>query len=229
MTLPTQPERGVEQPSTELPIPKLESPSPVSSPSSVDTDAIAKQVAEQIRREIRQAQSTKDREVAAIKKSLVGIADLAELEAMGAQIPDHVKTEYRLRQVESQRTPDNSPVQQPSSPGNGAALTAQDVSEVVKQYQLDANTPEVLEALRGTYRNRDHFEATMARLAISKNNQPQSSAAESPSIASARPVTTAVNVEQLQAEVLQLAKTPNAPGAMQRMEEIKKLLTEAGV
>jgi hypothetical protein len=227
MTEPTQPERGVEQPSTELPIPKLETPSSVSSPSSVDIDAIAEQAAEKIRREIRQAQSTKDREVAAIKKSL-GITELAELEAMGVQIPENVKTEYRLRQIESQRSPDNSPVQRPSSPGNGAALTAQDVSEVVKQYQLDANTPEVLEALRGTYRNRDHFDATMARLAMAKVNRPQASAAESPSITSTSAPTTVVNVGSLQAELIQLAKNPSAPGAMQRMTEIKKQLTEAG-
>jgi hypothetical protein len=180
MTLPTTPEHGTEQPGSELPTPKLESPSPAS-PSSVDTDAIAKQVADQIRREIRQAQSTKDKELDAIKKGL-GIGDLSELEAMGATIPDSAKLEYRLRQIESQRSPASSPDQKPSSPGNGAALTAQEVSEVVQRYKLDANTPEVLEALRGTYRNRDHFNATMADLALRKTNQPQPSAAESAAI-----------------------------------------------
>lgn len=187
MTEPTTtPERGTEQPSEGLPIPTLETPSSVSSPSSVDTEAIAKQVAEQIRRELRMAQSTKDKEINAIKKTL-GISDLSELEAMGATIPDNVKLETRLRQLEGQRTPDNSPVQQPSSPGNGAALTATDVSEVVRKFKLDANTPEVLEALRGTYRNRDHFEATLAGLALAKIAQPQPSAAEALSLQSAPP------------------------------------------
>lgn len=180
MSDPTQPERGSEQPSEGLPIPKLETPSQAS-PSSVDTDAIVKQVEERLRREIRQAQSMKDKETAAANKKL-GIDDLSELEAMGATIPENVKTEYRFRQLETQRGTDNSPARQAPSPGNGAELTATDVSEVVKNYQLDANQPEVLEALRSTYRNRDHFEATMARLAMAKTKQPQPTPAESGSL-----------------------------------------------
>lgn len=181
MTLPTQPERGTEQPSEGLPIPTLETPSAVSSPSSVDTDAIVKKVTEELRRELRMAQSTKDKEINAIKKTL-GISDLSELEAMGATIPENVKLEHRLRQLESGRTADNSPEQKAPSPGSGAALTAQDVSEVVKKFQLDANEPDVISALRGTYRNRDHFEATLAQMALARVNRPTSSPAESPSL-----------------------------------------------
>jgi hypothetical protein len=153
MTLPTQPERGTEQPGEGLPIPKLETPS-TAGPSSVDTDAIVKQVAEQLRREIRQAQSTKDKNAELVRRT-PGINDLSELEAMGATIPENVKLEYRLRQIEGQQPAEGSPVQKPSSPGNGAALTAADVSEVVKKFNLDANDPDVIGALRGTYRNRD--------------------------------------------------------------------------
>jgi hypothetical protein len=225
MTLPTQPERGAEQPSEGLPIPKLETPSPASSPSSVDIDAIAKQVADKIQRDLRMAQSNKDKEIAAIKKRL-DMPDLAELEAMGATIPENVKTEYRFRNLE-QRPSESSPEQPASSPGNGAALTAQDVSEVVKKFNLDANEPDVLDVLRGTYRNRDHFEASLASLALARVNRPQPSAAESSAI-SAGAVSQSVDVNQLNNEVTQLARNPSRPGAMARMAEIKKKLQEAG-
>ena len=185
MTDPTQPERGTEQPSEGLPIPKLETPSSASSPSSVDTDAIVKQVTENLRRDLRMAQSTKDKNAELIRKT-PGINDLSELEAMGATIPDHVKNEYRFRYLEQQRQAPDSPEQKAPSPGSGAALTAQDVSEVVQKFQLDANDTEVLEKLRGTYRNRDHFEATLAQMALARVNRPQPSAADAASLNAGR-------------------------------------------
>jgi hypothetical protein len=225
MTEPTQPERsGTEQPSEGLPIPTLETPS-TASPSSVDTNAIVEQVAERLRREIRQAQSTKDKEISAIKKGL-GISDLSELEAMGATIPENVKLEYRLRQIEGQGAADNSPVQKAPSPGNGAALTAQDVSEVVKKFQLDANDADVIGALRGTYRNRDHFEATLANMALARVNRPQPSAAESTTIQSGSASTNAVDVDRLNAELIELSKAPSKN--MKRIQEIGEILKKAG-
>jgi hypothetical protein len=226
MTDTTNPERGAEQTSEGLPIPKLAEPSPVGSPSAVDTDAIVKQVAEQIKRELRMAQSTKDKEIATIKKSL-GISDLSELEAMGAQIPDNVKLEYRLRQIETGQPPANSPAQSTSSPGNGAALTAQDVSEAVNGFNLNANDADVIEALRGTYRNRDHFENTLARLAMGKLNKQPPSAAESATIIGSA-ATGRINVDALNSELQQLVKTPSKPGSMKRITEIKKQLNDAG-
>jgi hypothetical protein len=225
MTEPTQPERsGTEQPSEGLPIPTLETPS-TASPSSVDTNAIVEQVAERLRREIRQAQSTKDKEISAIKKGL-GISDLSELEAMGATIPENVKLEYRLRQIEGQGAADSSPVQKAPSPGNGAALTAQDVSEVVKKFQLDANDADVIGALRGTYRNRDHFEATLANMALARVNRPQPSAAESTTIQSGSASTNAVDVDRLNAELIELSKAPSKN--MKRIQEIGDILKKAG-
>jgi hypothetical protein len=222
MTDTTNPERGAEQTSEGLPIPKLAEPSPVGSPSAVDTDAIVKQVAEQIKRELRMAQSTKDKEIATIKKSL-GISDLSELEAMGAQIPDNVKLEYRLRQIETEQTPANSPVQQPSSPGNGAALTAQDVSEVVSGFNLNANDADVIEALRGTYRNRDHFENTLARLAMGKLTKPTPDATAAATLKGNPPAPQKeVDVSALQAEQSQLMKNPTKN--YKRLKEIKDLL-----
>lgn len=221
MTLPTQPERGAEQPGSDLPIPKLETPSPAS-PSSVDTDAIVKQVEERLRREIRQAQSMRDKESAASKK--VGIDDLSELEALGATIPDHVKNEYRFRRLESGAPANNSPVQSTPSPGNGAALTAQDVSEVVKNLRLDANDADVINALRGTYRNRDHFEATMANLALARVNQPQPSPAESASL-QASPPSGGQDLKGLQAAYEkrrnEIAQTMNGDAKIKALSDLK--------
>lgn len=164
---PTTPERGAEPESAELPIPKLSAPSPVSSPSGTDIDAIAEKVAEKIQRDLRMAQSKKDKNAELVKRTY-GISDLAELEALGATIPENVKLEYRLQQIEGARQQPPASSQPPSSNGNGEALTAQDVQTVVKNLSLDANDAEVLEKLRGTYRNRDHFEATMSQLALSR-------------------------------------------------------------
>jgi hypothetical protein len=228
MTDQTNPERGTEQPSTELPIPTLETPS-TTNPSSVDTDAIAEQVAEKIRREIRQAQSTRDKEISAANKKLA-IGDLSELEALGVTIPENVKNEYRFRQLESQRTAENPPSQQTPSPGNGAALTAQDVSEAVKQFNLDANNADVIEALRGTYRNRDHFEATLAKLAIAKTNKPSPSAAESGSLASTS-VTRPDDVKSVTDEYeARLAKIPrgNTIAVSNLKAEMRKKAREKG-
>lgn len=175
MTDLQNPESGTEQASEGLPIPKLESASSASQTSSVDTKALAKEVAELLRPELeRTAQSTKDKRIAAIEKKL-GLGDLAELEQMGATVPENVKLEYRLRNLEGGRTTEPAQTQSTPSNGNGEALTALDVSEVIKEYQLDANDPQVLEKLRGTYRNRDHFQATMAKVALAQvNRQPPS-------------------------------------------------------
>jgi hypothetical protein len=167
-------ERGAEQASEGLPIPKLETPSPVSSPSSsVDIEAIADKVAEKIQRDLRMAQSKKDKNAELVKKTY-GINDLSELEEMGVEIPEKVKWEYRLRNLEGSRTQPESTVKTPS-PGSGAALTAQDVSQIITDLQLDANDPQVIEGLRGTYRSRDHFESHMTKLALGRaTKQPPS-------------------------------------------------------
>ncbi len=230
MTLPTQPERsGTEQPSEGLPIPTLETPS-TAGPSSVDTDAIVKQVAEQLRREIRQAQSTKDKNAELVRRT-PGISDLSELEAMGATIPENVKLEYRLRQIEGQQPAESSPVQKAPSPGNGAALTAADVSEVVKKFQLDANDADVINALRGTYRNRDHFEATLANMALARANRPQPSAADSASLNSGRAPSTdkAADIEKGYLE--EVAKIPRGNTHQVSLVKSKwrKIAREAGL
>jgi hypothetical protein len=178
---PKTPEREAEQETTELPIPKISEPSPDSSPSSgVDIDAIVEKVSEKISREIRMAQSTKDREIAEIKKKL-NSGQFAELEELGAQIPENVKLEYRLRELEGRNAKAESPAQRPSQ-GSGAQLSAQDVSQVITDLQLDANDPQVIEALRGSYRSRDHFDAAMTKLAYARVTKPNPSPSAAPAV-----------------------------------------------
>lgn len=219
MTEPTQPEGTAEQASAELPIPKLESVSPGSVSSGVDTKALAKEVAALLKPDFEKvAQSTKDKRIAALEKRL-GTSDLAELEEQGVQIPDNVKLEYRLRNLEQGRQPE-SPSQTPTSQGSGANLTAQDVSEVVKRFNLDANDAEVIEKLRGTYRNRDHFEATLAGVAISRINKPSPSPAESSSMQTPP----SGGSEDVNVKIARLAEMQKAPS--QHRAEIKALTKE---
>src|SRR5258706_13736746 len=141
MTDPNTTVSGTDGSNSEPPIPKFENNSSASPTSGVDTKALAKEVAELLRPDFEKvAQSTKDKRIAAIEKRL-GVGDLAELEGLGVKIPDEIKTEYRFRQLEQERT-SNPTSQQASPPGNGAALTAQSVSEIVKKLNLDANDAE---------------------------------------------------------------------------------------
>lgn len=220
------PERGAEQASAELPIPKLETPSPVSSTSSVDTAAIVKQVAEELRKELKMAQSTKDKEIAKIKRKL-GIDDLKELEERGATIPADVKLEYRLQQLE-QGSSAEAPEQPKSSPGNGAELTATDVSEVIQSYQLDANDAQVLEKLRGTYRNRDHFQATMAEIALARATKSTPTPAASTTLTSSagKTVINETQAEEKYGELGSLLKNPTMNAA--KIKALTEELESAG-
>jgi hypothetical protein len=231
MTDTPKPEGGQEQVSQELPTPKFTGASADSATSSVDTTALAKEVAKLIMPEFQKmAQSTKDKRIADIEKQMsrLGLSDLAELEGMGAQIPDNVKQEFRFRQLESQRQTPEAPSQTSTSQGSGANLTAQDVSEAVRQYQLDANTPEVLEVLRGTYRNRDHFEATLARVALARSNKPTPTPAESASLQSQPPAgkMAADVADQKYGELGRLLKEPSRNAS--KIESLKKELIDAG-
>lgn len=219
MTEPTKPEGTAEQVNQELPTPKFTDVSPDSATSSVDMDALAEKVASKLRPSFEKvAQSTKDKRIAEIQKRL-GMQDLAELEEMGAQIPDNVKLEYRLRQIEGQRQPD-SPAQTSTSQGSGANLAVQEVSEAVRKFNLDANDPEVIEKLRGTYRNRDHFEATLAQVALAKVNKPQPSAAESSSLEGHHP-SAAPDMSAKLARLAELQKFPS-----RHRDEIQALTKE---
>ena len=110
-------------------------------------------------------QSMTDKRFSKVDKAL----GLSELEEMGVQIPDHIKTEMRLRNLEQQ----SQPVQQPSR-GSGAPQDSDAVSQVIKDAGLDANQPEVISLLSGQYRNLDHFQAEAYKLKVRLANRPTS-------------------------------------------------------
>jgi len=212
-----KPEGGAEQVSQELPTPKFTDASPVSATSSVDTDALTEAILKKLEPIFdKKMQSTKDKRIAEIEKKLK-LSDFAELEEMGAQIPDSAKLEYRLRELEAGRQPGSG--QTATSQGSGATLTAQDVSEVVQKYKLDANDAEVIEKLRGTYKNRDHFELSLAQVALARVNKPTPSAADAGTIKTEPGKTEDVGAKISRLQVLQ--KEPTKYRA-----EIRKLTAE---
>ena len=229
MTLPAKPESTPEQPIPELPIPTIGSASADKPTSGVDTKALAKEVAELLRPEIgKTVQSTKDRRIARIERTL-GISELEELQEMGATIPENVAMEYRLRQLEGSKQTPQTPPQTPTSPGSGATLTGAEVAQVVKEYGLDANSADVIEALRGTYRNRDHFESTMAKLALGKTNRPQPSPAASTTLKAPPPPEAKLSeqeADQKYSEIAVLLRNPSLNGA--KILNLQKELREAG-
>ena len=216
MTEETKPEGGAEAVIQEMSIPKITEPSPVSATSSVDTDALTEAILKKLEPIFdKKMQSTKDKRIAEIEKKLK-LSDFAELEEMGAQIPDNVKLEYRFRELESGRPGSG---QNATSQGSGATLTAQDVSEVVQKYKLDANDAEVIEKLRGTYKNRDHFELSLAQVALARVNKPTPSAADAGTIKTEPGKTEDVGAKISRLQVLQ--KEPTKYRA-----EIRKLTAE---
>jgi hypothetical protein len=171
------PEVKAETPVAPQPLPKPTfTEAPVSSTSGPDVETLAEKVAAKLRPDFEKiAQSTKDKRIAKLEKAM-GVGDLAELEEMGATIPDPVKWEYRFRQLEQQN------VRQESG-GTGLQSDGDSVSKVIQETGLDANRPEVLDLLRGQYRNMDHF--AREAYALSKRLSTRSA----PNLSSAPPVT----------------------------------------
>lgn len=231
MTDPTQPESGQEQVNQGLPTPTFTETSAGSSTSSVDTEALIEAVLNRLTPQLeKKLQSTKDKRIANIEKQL-GIRDLEELEAMGATIPESVKLEHRLRQLEGTRQSTPPQAQTPTSPGSGANLTAQDVAEVVKKFQLDANDPDVIGALRGTYRNRDHFENTLAHLALTRATRPPSDASGSASLpgSAGKQTDKAKQIETGYLEEMKTVRRGDVRGVSRVQAKWKKIAAEAGL
>ena len=111
-----------------------------------------------------------------------------------------------------------------SSGGSGDQLTAQDVSQVLTDFGLDSNQPDVIEVLRGTYKDRYHFEATMARLALNKANGVNPSPSAAPV---GNPPTSQTNLPNTEL----IAKMDHALrfGTQEEVDAAKNALKEAGV
>lgn len=166
-------ESAKEPVNQEPPTPKFTEVSPASPPSTPDISTLAAEVAKQLRPDFEKlVQSTKDKRFSEIEKRL----GLAELEEMGATIPDNVKLEMRLREMESRSSV------QPPIQGRVEPQDSEQVSTVIKEVQLDANSPETISLLRGTYRNIDHFRAEAYALKAKQLNQKQPDLSAAPAM-----------------------------------------------
>lgn len=93
------------------------------------------------------------------------------------------------------------------------------VDEVIAEYGLDGNSIEVRAAFNRKFGSREEAEVTAARLLKPKPVPSEATFTSPPSSPKQPP-----NVEALNIELERLSKTPTAPGALKRMEEIQKLL-----
>lgn len=207
----------------ELPVPTISENSVDKQTSGSDTDAIVAKIIEQLDPLIsKKVQSTKDKRIAGLERKVETLSQIEQLESMGVQISDDVKTKMRLQQLEDMLSGSQS---QPVSQGSGTKLTTDDVSRTIADFALDANDPEVIEALRGTYRNKDHFTAEMGKLALQQYKKPKPDA--SSSLAPSVPKTPgSPDLASAQAELQRLYKNPTAKGARERMAELKKILKD---
>jgi hypothetical protein len=215
----------------DLPTPEF-SESGASSTSS-GADEIVSKLLPQLEQIIeRKVQSTKDKRFSELEKVLGGRSKiLAELESEGVTIPKEVRTQMQIRELEERLAGQST---QPAPVvDNGLSTQKAAVTEAIaelKKYELDANDAGFIELLRGKYANRAEFDLKVSRYVVGKlaPQKPANPAdvVQPPARAGAQG---SADVGDLQAELIKLAKSPSAPGAMQRMAEIKKQLTEAGV
>ena len=153
-------ESGQEVGNKELPTPTFSSPSDDSQLSqSVDTNALAKQVADLLAPDIaKQVQSVKDKRFSKLEKT--GNSTLETLEKLGVTIPDGVRDQLSL---EMRLTALENVSSEPTSVAQVAAK-AEDWSSVINEVGLDSRVPEVVNFIGGTFRDTDDFELQARRL-----------------------------------------------------------------
>jgi BMFP domain-containing protein YqiC len=177
---------GQDAPSDEgLPSPTFDEKSG-DSPTSLDAEAIVSQIRNQLAKDVqeqveRKFKSATDKRFSKLDK-IGNVADLlADLQNNGVEIPDNLKTEYRIRELEERL--ESKPAQAKDDIGVSSQTNAvTDALAEMAKYQLDTNTPEFIALLKGQYRNRDAFDAAVAkhivgRLAPQKQASPSGAAA----------------------------------------------------
>ena len=213
------PESGAEVVEQGTPTPTFTEPSPASSTSVPDAKSLAKEVAELLRPDFEKlAQSAKDKRFDKIEKQMDALG-LSELQEMGVEIPENVQQEMRIRALERR-----APVQEVSR-GSGAPQNSDEVSKVINELQLDANTPEVIRLLSGQYRNLDHFRAEASMLKMRQLQSPQPNPAAAPAMTGGGGGGK-IDPEALYAKKLELYRSPTKNKAA--IAEIDKQLKEAG-
>jgi hypothetical protein len=182
---------------------------------------------EEIDARTKSLQGDKDRAVVKTKKEVeelkAKIAEYEKLKSKGLE-PDEALDEMdfrsTVRQLQEQLKTLNSV--QNSTAGNGQSQTTEAAKAVLNELKLDANAPEVTSILAKGL-DPDKQELELRRFAA--RPRPQPSAAESTTIAASAPAG-GVDVDRLNAELVQLSKSPSRN--MKRIEEIGDILKKAG-
>lgn len=184
----------------ELPTPTFSETSDGS--PSADADAIVSKLQPLIESLVeRKVQSTKDKRFSDIEKVLGGrLGLLAELEALGQEIPKEVRSEMRFRELEERlnQTPQPAPVRDDGSSRQKAAVT--DAISELQKYGLDPNDASFIELLRGKYANRAEFDLSIQRHIVNRLAPPKPASpagvTQAPATAAPRGEKTAEQLEE---------------------------------
>ena len=175
-------------------------------------------------------QGDKDRAVVKTKKEVDELkAKIAEYEKLKSKglAPDEALDEMdfrsTVRQLQDQLGKIGSvPAQSAGNGESGADATA----KVLKAAQLDANTPEVIDLIRQYGNDPVTLAVKAGELRAEMATRPQPSAAESTSLPSGGAPVGQIDVDRLNAEMMELSKQPSKN--MARIQEIGVLLKKAG-
>lgn len=215
-----------------LPQPKFSEPTPASPTSALSPDQIAafssalKPIIEDTID--RKFKSTTDKRFSRLEKLEKGEDILKEvltsLKEQGVVLPPQLEQQYQIREaVERELSARGvvSPTDKSISSGTPNQVDTFNVVDDLKTFELDTNNPEVLNALRGQYRNHDHFLAELGKLKVRLSKPSTPSDTVSPAPAGGH-VPQPENNDALIAELQTLQKNPAKNSA--RMKEIEKLL-----
>lgn len=221
------PEGGKAPVSQETPTPKFTEPSvsatgAKSTTSVPDPDAIAAKVLEQLRPEIdKQLQSVKDKRIARIEGQLASLGQLAELEEMGAEIPEKVKLEYRLRQLEGRSAPT------PEDKGMSQDEAVARAKNILSKAGVDMNDPDLTALWQKAYSGNTQGYLQMledvTEMAVKKSKQPSPTSAQSPAPGGESP--SPIDADALLADIQEAQRT----GDLKKMAELEKKAKEVGL
>jgi len=226
-----QEETKVSEDTQDANLPKLEfSEKPVSPTSDLSPEQIEafssmlKPIIEEVVE--RTVQSTKDKRFSKLEEGKSVLKEvLATLKAQNVPIPKEVEREYELRDYVDKRIEAMGGAPQPKDNGmseDAAGVSGQfDALEILKQYGLDTANPDVTALFKvKNYRNVDHFEKEVAKLALKQAAKP------TPSAGSVPPMSGGSSTQSDQGElVTQLAKAQKDPiGNKALIAELEKKL-----
>ena len=224
---------GAVAPDAGVPTPTFSEKSPASSISTFSSEQIAtlstalKPIIEDAVN--RSVQSTKDKRFSKLEEGTSILKDvLTTLKGKGVEIPQEMERDIETREYIQRAVAEAVPLQASGgTPNAGAGASGQfDALSVLKPLGLDSADPEVINLLKGQYRNPDHFQAEAARLAYTKAVKPAPSAAGAPPLGggTGQHALTEAEKEPKYAKLTELYKTPTKSA-----KEIKSLEKELGM